>query len=774
MKSPAISIAVLLPCLPLSGLTAADPAPADPLAGHSFHGEVFNEGPRQAAVFIPGTGDVHLKVTTTSKEAQRFFNQGVGQLHGYWFFEAERSFRQVAALDPDCAMAYWGMAMANFKNDARGKKFIDEAVTRRDKASDYEKLWIDGLAAYFKDPKVDVKKRLRDYVRSLEKIASSYPDDLEAQAVLLHQIFYNSGKDIPISSHYATNLIAENILAKAPNHPVNHFQIHLWDSEDAVKGLKAAANCGPSAPGIAHMWHMPGHIYSKLKRYRDAAWQQEASARVDHAHMIRFQITPDQIHNFAHNDEWLIRNLNSIGQLDRSVELAKNMISLPRLPKFKKEGEKQIYDPDGSSWGLGRQRLRDTLVRFSQWEELISCSGDGKADSSALLKPDGKSITEIDYHRYVGLAKFENGDRTGGSIHLGELEKRLATKKAEQDKAVADANKKASDAKKDAKGIEEASKAAAKNFEKAVAELSNPVKELTVYKLLTNTPPDTAGALKLLPYLKDLAKWRHATLWQRAGDGKMAIKLAEEAVSAEKNEVLPLATRVQLLYTNGEIEKAKAAFTELRSVASSADSDLVAFAPTGAIAKEFGFPEQWQLPVEEAKDLGPRPDLDSLGPFRWSPPKAPDFSLSDSTDKTTTLSAMKERPVLAIFYLGRGCSHCMEQLNAFAPMQKKFANAGIDIVAISTDNVAGLKETLAGAGDGKSPFPFPLLSDESLVSFKQFRAYDDFEKLPLHGTFLIDRSQHIRWQDISYDPFMEPEWLLEECRRLLALEVPES
>ena len=377
-------------------------------------------------------------------------------------------------------------------------------------------------------------------------------------------------------------------------------------------------------------------------------------------------------------------------------------------------------------------------------------------------------------HRYVGVAEFESGDLAGGSLHLTELEKRLATKKTEQDKAVADAKKKASDAKKDTKGIEEATKAAAKNFEKAVSNLQNPITELTVYRLLTNTPPDKTAALKLLPDLKDLAKWRHATLWQRAGDGKTAMKLADEAVNAEKNEVLPLATRVQLLYANGETEKAKAAFTELRTVASSADSDLVAFAPLEAIAKEFGLPEKWQLPIEAAKDLGPRPELDSLGPFRWSPSKAPDFSLSDSAGKATTLSAMKARPVLAIFFLGRGCSHCMEQLNAFAPMQKRFADAGIDIVAISTDNVAGLKETLAGSGEGKSPFPFPLLSDESLASFKHYRAYDDFEKQPLHGTFLMDRSQHIRWQDINYNPFMEPEWLLEECKRLLALEMPES
>ena len=63
---------------------------------------------------------------------------------------------------------------------------------------------------------------------------------------------------------------------------------------------------------------------------------------------------------------------------------------------------------------------------------------------------------------------------------------------------------------------------------------------------------------------------------------------------------------------------------------------------------------------------------------------------------------------------------------------------------------------------------FPLLSDPSLEIFKAYRAYDDFEKTPLHGTFLIDGNGKIRWQNISYEPFMAPEFLLEEAKRLLS------
>src|SRR5688500_14712053 len=97
--------------------------PNDPSipAGHSMPGEAFNEARRQKAELMNGIGSVRFPITTSIALAQKFFNQGVAQLHGFWYFEAERSFRQVALLDPGCAMAYWGMAMANTQNSKRAK-----------------------------------------------------------------------------------------------------------------------------------------------------------------------------------------------------------------------------------------------------------------------------------------------------------------------------------------------------------------------------------------------------------------------------------------------------------------------------------------------------------------------------------------------------------------------------------------------------------------------------------------------------------------------------
>ena len=104
---------------------------AGPLSGHSYHGEAFNEGPRQRAYLIPGMSNVDFPITTQNKEAQKFFNQGVSALHGFWYLEAERAFRQVNKFDPDCAMAYWGMAMSNFNNSKRAKVFMEEAESVR-------------------------------------------------------------------------------------------------------------------------------------------------------------------------------------------------------------------------------------------------------------------------------------------------------------------------------------------------------------------------------------------------------------------------------------------------------------------------------------------------------------------------------------------------------------------------------------------------------------------------------------------------------------------
>ena len=211
---------------------------------------------------------------------------------------------------------------------------MEEAVKRKTGIDRREVMYIDAIDAYLKAGTAKKKERAEKLAGDFEAIALAYPDDLEAKAFLALQLYLNKSAGVPIQSYLAADALMLEIFAKEPLHSAHHFRIHLWDAKKAENALTSAARCGQGSPSIAHMWHMPGHIYSRVKRYEDAAWQQEASARVDHAHMMRDRVLPDQIHNFAHNNEWLIRNLINVGRVDDAIDLAKNMTELPRHPKY--------------------------------------------------------------------------------------------------------------------------------------------------------------------------------------------------------------------------------------------------------------------------------------------------------------------------------------------------------------------------------------------------------------------------------------------------------
>jgi hypothetical protein len=77
----------------------------------------------------------------------------------------------------------------------------------------------------------------------------------------------------------SVDALMNEVLKVEPLHPIHHARIHMWNNKKDERALNSAARLGQSAPAVAHMWHMPGHTFSALKRYDDAAWQQEAAAR---------------------------------------------------------------------------------------------------------------------------------------------------------------------------------------------------------------------------------------------------------------------------------------------------------------------------------------------------------------------------------------------------------------------------------------------------------------------------------------------------------------
>jgi peroxiredoxin len=759
-------------------------ASAEVLAGHSYHGDAFNEGPRQQAYLMDGLTHVEFAVSTDSPETQQFVTQGVSQLHGFWYFEAERSFRQAAASDPDCAMTYWGMAMANRNNQDRAKGFVAAAVSRKKNVSEREKKYIDGLNEYLTADPEKKEERSKKYTKALEEIVYEHPDDLEAKAFLIVQLWNNRNDGLPITSYLAVDALIEQILAVEPMHPVHHYRIHLWDYERPQRAVASAARCGQSLPAIAHMWHMPGHTFSRLKRYQDAAWQQEASARVDHAHMMKDRVMPDQIHNFAHNNEWLIRNLNHVGRVHDAIDLAKNMIELPRHPKYNTVAKR-------GSANYGRTRMFETLERFELWDETISMAG------TSYLDPTENEDEQIKRLRYLGQAFVRSGKSKMADAQLAELREQLKQKRVEEKETKAaisddedsDGDKEAgSTEEKDSKtgdnkkiGKPSTDKSTEKKQDEQETKESKKKKE--ALRKVRATIRKLEKAIKAIEGHQAVARGEYEQGWKAlkeaggveaiyrakvqllAGKPEEALKAAREHVKTHDNEVQPLAKLVELLWFAEQHDEARESFKQLRKIAAVTDLDTPVFQRVASIAETLGYGPDWPEPAKLRDDIGERPSLGSLGPFRWEPSPAPDWSLVDHESHTYSLEQFQGQPLLLIFYLGYGCLHCAEQLQAFAPMSEQFQDAGIQILAISTDDEAGLQVSIANFDEPR--IPFPLLSDAKLRVFRNYRAFDDFEDLPLHGTFLIDGRGRVRWQDISYEPFMDAEFLLTESQRLL-------
>jgi peroxiredoxin len=746
-------------CLGLNTTVTLAEDTNSPPAGHSLHGEAFNEGPRQAAKLLKGTGKVRLKVTSTHPKVQRFFNQGVGQLHGFWYFEAERSFRQAAAFDTNCAMAYWGMAMANVNNTNRAAGFIQRADKLKTSAGPREILWIEAYHAYFAGKKSSTDRR-KDLITALEKIVQEHPDELEARTFLAFQLWDNEAKGIPITSRVAADALMNEVLAKEPLHPIHHARIHTWNYKQDERALNSAARCGQSAPGIAHMWHMPGHTFSRLKRYDDAAWQQEASARTDHAYMMAARILPDQIHNFAHNNQWLCTDLLYCGRVREAIDLAKNMVELPRHPKYNTLNRKEdntAYDKNNGSSMLGRNRLFDAFLGYELWPDMLALA------DTFYLEPT--ELPEEQAHRFYALALgyFAMGDTNAACGLLTSLDGCLKQLREERFAAAETAEETAKKEKNDA---DAAMLKAMKGFNSRLEQVNNYRDELRIWSVLMAGENDEAR--KLLDEAKDLPKTQRARLWHGLGDTNNVVKLAKELVKDSTNQAPDLALAAHLFWQVGEVNEATNAFEQLRAVSSQFDLDTPIFARLAPIADHLGLLAEWRVPIPDRPDIGKRPALDSLGPFRWRPYTAPAWTLTDANHEQRSLTDYQGRPVLVVFYLGHGCPHCIAQLSLLTPAAKDFAAEGVSIVAVSTDSVDGLHQTTEKVKQDGG-LPFPLVSDKSLKTFKAYRAYDDFERMPLHGTFLVDGAGKVRWQDISYEPFTDMKFLVAESRRLLGL-----
>lgn len=251
--------------------------------GHS------HDGHDHGTLDLGNIGKARLE-TSCTEAARTEIDRGVTLIHSFWYAEAEKSFRRAAASDPDCGMAWWGVAMSNLHpiwapptpDELKMGREAAERAMKTGAKTDREKAFIAAIATFYSDAdKLDHRTRMVAYEKAMAAVARDYAEDREA--AILHALSL-LGVAPPNDKTYAEQkkaaAILNRVLPEAPEHPgVAHYLIHSFDyPELAQLALPAARVYAKLAPGSPHALHMPSHIFTRLGLWDESIASNLASA----------------------------------------------------------------------------------------------------------------------------------------------------------------------------------------------------------------------------------------------------------------------------------------------------------------------------------------------------------------------------------------------------------------------------------------------------------------------------------------------------------------
>jgi len=243
--------------------------------------------------------------TSCDPKVQAQFERGVAMLHSYWFTRARKTFEAVLAQDPNCAMAYWGIAVDLLGNTLVGPpppKTAQSAWEALEKAraigakTQLERDWIEALSAYFRDhDKVPVDARSLAYTKAMEQMTQRYPDDYEAWVYYALTLQATAPKtDKTYANQLKSAGILEKLFQQNPQHPgVTHYLVHAYDYPPlADQGIIAARRYAGIAPAAPHARHMPSHIYSMVGLWEESIASNRSSLEIqpDYYHAADFSV----------------------------------------------------------------------------------------------------------------------------------------------------------------------------------------------------------------------------------------------------------------------------------------------------------------------------------------------------------------------------------------------------------------------------------------------------------------------------------------------------
>ncbi len=219
-------------------------------------------------------GEVNFSLSC-SYETRETFDLAVSLLHSFEYAEAEKAFVQVLDTDPECVMAYWGVAMSIYhsiwmQRDLSYLKKGEKLLKLADKLpkSDLEKDYLDAIGVFYKDwESIDKTTRKRMYEKKMEELYNKHQGDTEAAVFYALAILAATDpNDTTYARQKKSGKILEDLFVEKPNHPgIAHYIIHNYDyPELAQMGLNTARRYAEIAPASAHAQHMPSHIFTRL------------------------------------------------------------------------------------------------------------------------------------------------------------------------------------------------------------------------------------------------------------------------------------------------------------------------------------------------------------------------------------------------------------------------------------------------------------------------------------------------------------------------------
>ena len=687
--------------------------------GHSFHGPAFDSGPREKPWTMPNIGVTHFPITTKNPEVQKWFDQGIALLHSFWDYEAERSFRWAHKLEPENAMVYWGLARST--SGDRSTEFIREAVKRKDKVTERERLYIEALEKLqLTDPlrdrgaNAEYRERQQEYAQVLETISIKYPDDVEARALLAYA---NMGR-----SRYGTEMIIREVLKRNPDHPGgHHYRIHNWNYHEPEQALESCRRYGEIASGIGHALHMPGHIYATVGMWHEAAISMDSATRVEKRYMRDRLTFPFNNWNYGHNRHYLSYIQEQLGMAEASTFGARQLIDAPLDPDHNSDGS---Y----SSHSQGIASMLRALIKFERWTDLLKSSTIPWRD--IYMDKVNKAYAETRAH--LGLGNLQKAAKSleAHSALKKDLEKNKSMERIYNIQATELKARIAFARGETLIGLGLLADASEKQFEQQKED---------------NDPPRYPEVL-------------YVSLGRAYLDAKspaLAAQSFEKALTLTRNDWFSLSGLVEAYHALGETEKATDAMARLLFITSDADKGLKWLERAKATGVTV-------LP----RDSSPAPQrnyvkmaLDRFGPNSWEPYDAPTLDVRDHEDKPVKLDDYKGKNVILVFYLGRECLHCMKQLQDINAKRSDWDRLETVVLAVSAnkpeDNARYAKE-----------IPARILSDRNFENARRFKSYDDFEEIELHSTILIDKRGRVQWARNGGAPFGDMPFLIKQIERM--------